>query len=61
MEILLVRLSQETLKTQKHTLYIQDRTPFILEDIQTDPTAEVDIGMIDGGLEYNVWRCVRVV
>jgi hypothetical protein len=61
MEILLVRLSQKTLQTQKHALDIQDRTPFILEDIQADTTAEVDVGVVDGTLEHDVGRCIRVV
>lgn len=61
MEILLIRLSQETLKTQQHALHIQNCTPLLFQDIQTNTTAEVDVGVIDRSLENDVRRCIRVV
>ena len=61
MEIVLIRLPQETLKTQQYALYIQNCAPLLLQDIQTNPTTEVDIGVVDRSLEQDIWRCIRVV
>lgn len=33
----LVRLAQQTLQTKQHALHVIDRTPLVLQDIQTDP------------------------
>lgn len=54
---ILVRVSQQTLKTNQHTLDIVHSTPFVLQDIQTYPPTEVDIRMEDRCLEEDSgWR-----
>ena len=58
---LLVWLSQQTLQTQQHRLYIVHGAPLIAENVQTDPSGEVDIGMINRCLEQDRRRRVRIV
>ena len=41
-------------------MHVVDRTPLILQDIQTDPPREIYVGMIDGRLEDNRRRGVGV-
>lgn len=57
---LLIRLSQQTLQTQQHRRDIVNRTPLILQDIQTDPAREVDVRVVDGCFEEYRGRAVRV-
>lgn len=58
---ILVRLPEKTLQAQQDTLYVQHRTPLVLQDVQTDPATEVEVGVVDWSLEKNRRRCVRVV
>ena len=58
---ILIRLPQQTLQTQQHRINIVDSTPLILQDVQTDSPREVDVGVVDGRLEQDGWRRVRVV
>lgn len=60
-DYLLVRFSQQALQTQQHALHIVDRAPFILENIQADPTGKIDIGMVDGCFEEHGRRTVGVI
>lgn len=48
---LLVRFAEQTLKTQQHGLHVVHGAPFVLQDIQADAAGEIDVGVIDGGLE----------
>lgn len=57
----LIWFSQKALQAQQHALDIVNRAPLILEDIQTDPSGEIDVGVIDGGLEEHRRRRVWVV
>lgn len=47
----LIRLPKQTLQTQQHTLHIVNSTPLILQNIQANPAAEVDIRVVDWSLE----------
>ena len=58
---LLVRLAQETLQTQQDALHVINGAPFVLEDVQTDAAGEVDVGVVDGGLEEDGRRGVGIV
>ena len=42
-------------------MHIQYRAPLILEDVQTDTSAEIDVGVVDWCLENHNWRGIRVV
>lgn len=57
----LVRLTQQTLQAQQHTLYIVNCAPLLLEDVQADASGEVDVGMVDRSLEQHGGRSVRIV
>jgi hypothetical protein len=57
----LIRLAQQALQTQQHGVDIVYSTPLLLQDIQADATAEIDIGMVDGRLEEHGRRRIRVV
>ena len=57
----LVRLAQQTLQTQQHCANVVDRTPLILQNIQTDSAREVDVRVIDRCLEQHSGRRVWVV
>lgn len=57
----LVRLPQKTLQTQQHALHIVNSTPLVLQDVETDAAAEVDVRVIDGRLEEDGGRRVGVV
>lgn len=52
----LIRLPQQTLQTNQHGPNIQHRTPFILQDIQTDPPLEIDVGVVNGCPELDLGR-----
>lgn len=58
---LLVGLAQETLQAQEHALDIVHCAPLILQNIQADSAGEVDVRVVDGGLEEDGGRRVRVV
>ena len=60
-DFLLVWFSQETLQTQQNRLHIVDRTPLVFEDVQAYPAAEVDVRVVDRGLEEHGRRAVGVV
>ena len=42
-------------------MHIVHSTPLIFQDIQTDTSGEVHIGVVDGGLEENGWWRIRVI
>jgi hypothetical protein len=58
---LLIRLPQQTLQAQQHALDIIHGAPLVLQDIQTYPTAEIHVGVVDGRLEQDGRSAVRVV
>ena len=58
---LLIRLPQQTLKTQQHALHVQHGAPLILQNIEADTPTEVDVGVIDWGAEENCRRAVRII
>lgn len=58
---LLVGLAQKTLQAQEHALDVVHGAPLVLQNVQTDPAGEVDVGVVDGGLEEDGGRRVRVV
>jgi hypothetical protein len=58
---LLVGPSQETLKTEEHTLNVVYSTPFVLENVQADSSREIDIRMIYGSLEEDRRWSIRIV
>ena len=60
-EQVLIWLSQQTLQAQQHALHVIDRTPLILQDIETDSPAEVDIGVVYRRLEQHRWWSIWVV
>lgn len=58
---LLVRLAQETLQAQEHALDIVHGAPLVTQDIEADSAREIDVGVVDGSLEEDGGRRVRVV
>lgn len=58
---LLIWLSQQALQAQQHSRDVVDGAPLVLENVQTDPAREVDVGVIDRRLEEHGWRAVGVV
>ena len=65
---LLVRLAQQALDAQQHTLSVQSRAPRALlalsaglQDVEADAAAHVNVGVVDRGLEEDFRRSVRVV
>jgi hypothetical protein len=42
-------------------LHIVYSAPFVFQDIQADPSGEVDVWMVDRGLEEDRRRRIRVV
>ena len=57
----LVRLPQQALQAEQHALHVHDGGPFFLEDVEADAAREVDVGVVDGRLEEDRRRRVRVV
>lgn len=64
----LVRLAQQALDAQEHALGVQGGAPCTLlalpaglQDVEADAAAHVDVGVVDGRLEKDFWRGVRVV
>lgn len=58
----LVRLAQQTLQAKQHTLYIVDRTPLVLQNVQADAAREIHVGMVDRGLvKHGRWRVWIIV
>lgn len=57
----LVRFTQETLQAKKHALDIVDGTPLVLEDVEADTAREVEVGVVDWGLEEDGRGRVGVV
>jgi hypothetical protein len=47
----LIRLPQQTLQTQQHRPNIVHGTPLILQNIEANAAAHVDVGVVDGRLE----------
>lgn len=58
---LLVGFAQETLQAEEHALDVVHGAPLVLQDIQADAAREIDVGVVDGGLEKDSGRRVRVV
>src|SRR4051794_21213083 len=58
---ILVRFTQETLQAKKHALDIVDGTPLVLEDVEADTAREVEVGVVDWGLEEDSWGGVGIV
>ena len=58
---LLVGLAEQALQTQENGLDVIGRSPLVLQDIQADSSREVDIRVVDWGLEENSRSCVGVV
>lgn len=56
----LVWFSEQALQRQEHRTDVQDSTPLVLENVQTDAALHVDIGVVDGGGEANLRRHIRV-
>lgn len=48
---LLVRLTKQTLQAEQNTRYVIDRAPLVLEDVEADTAGEVDVRVVDRGLE----------
>ena len=57
----IVWLPQQTLQAQQHALDVVDGAPLVLEDVKADAAAEVNVGVVDGGLEEDCWWRVGVV
>lgn len=57
----LVGLSKQALQAQQHRADIVDSAPLVLEDVQADAAAEVDVGVVDGRLEEDGGRRVGIV
>lgn len=57
----LVWLSEQALKTEEHGLDVVCSSPLVLQDVQADSTGEIDVGVVDGGLEEDGWGSVWVV
>lgn len=58
---LLVRLAQQALQTQQHGPDIVGRRPLRFKNVQTDPTGEVDVRVVDRGAEEHLGGLIRVV
>lgn len=52
----LVRLAQQALKTDQDRPDVQHRRPLVLEDVQADPSLEVEVGVVDRGAEVDLRR-----
>ena len=57
----IIGFSQETLQAQQYCLNVVHRTPLILQNVKTDSTAEVNVGVVDRRLEEDGGRRVWVV
>ena len=57
----IIGLSQQTLQAQQHCLHVVRSTPLVLQDVQANTTAEIDVGMIDGCFEEDRGGRVWVV
>lgn len=58
---ILVWLPKQALQTQQHALHVVHGAPLVLQDVETDTAGEVDVGVVDGGLEEDGGRRVGVV
>lgn len=56
----LVRLSQQTLQAQQHGANVVHGAPLVLQDVEADPAAEVDVGVVNWRLEEDRRRGVGV-
>jgi hypothetical protein len=57
----LIGLPKQALQTQEDRLDVVRSSPLILQDIQADATREVNIGVVDRGLEEDGRGSIRVV
>ena len=57
----LVRLAQQALQAQQQGANVVNGAPLVLEDVEADAPAEVDVGVVDGRLEEHGGRAVGVV
>lgn len=57
---LLVWLAQETLQTQQYALDVVDGAPFVLKNIEANPSAKVNVGVKDGCDKQDCWWLVGV-
>lgn len=58
---LLIRLSEQTLQAQQHGLHVVDGAPLVLEDVEADAAAKIDVGMVYGCLEEDCGSRVGIV
>lgn len=61
MFVLLVWLTQQTLKTQKNRLNVVHSAPLLVQDIQANSTRKVNIGVIDGSDKEDFWVSIWVI
>lgn len=57
----LVWFTEQALQAQENTLHIVHSTPLVFQDIQTDTSREVHVGVVNGGFEEDGWWRVRVI
>jgi hypothetical protein len=57
----LIGLTKQALQTQENGLDVVRCSPLVLQDIQADSSREIDIGVVDWGLEENRGSSVGVV
>ena len=60
-EHVLIGFAQETLQTKKHSLDVVCSGPLVLQDIQANTAREVKVGVVDGCLEQDCRRRIRIV
>lgn len=56
-----IRRSQESLYTQQYCSDLQGGTPVVLEDVETNTTQAIDVGVVDSCEEAYLRRAHRVV
>jgi len=56
-----VRVGQHGADREKYFRYCQCWTPLISENVQTDATIRVDVGMIDASSEVDFWGLERII
>lgn len=56
-----VGFQKEELEAVQNGGQSEDGLPILSQDIQTDVSVKIHVGMIDAGIAFDFWRFVRVV
>ena len=59
--VIRIGISKETADAQEHFVHSQSRTPLVLQDVQTDGSIGIDVGMVDSSGEGDLGRLEWIV